>query len=314
RPSIALTLTPGEAHDSTACGVLMEERDSDPGILLADRGYDSDAMRQDMRDRGGQPEIPTKRNRRIQHSVQRPLYALRNRIERCINRLELPPRRHTLRPHRQQPPRLCPTRRHPPMDQLCPRDLGAPPCSASRAAQRGAHPVDRRRVAGRDGQDGMAAIEGRRQRGGEAGAAHLPARDAVEQGGEAFALGRPLQGEDAQRPASGLRKRGQRGPLQRGPEIRPGGQAEGAARIADAVAIGANAEGAGRGGVGHPASLPRGARGGEGNGAGPSASPFQPSGPFSPPPGRRGGAAGAARSASPARWRRCRPARRARGR
>lgn len=66
----------------------MEERDSDPGILLADRGYDSDVIRQDVRDRGGQPEIPTKRNRHIQHSVQQPLYALRNRIERCINRLK----------------------------------------------------------------------------------------------------------------------------------------------------------------------------------------------------------------------------------
>jgi transposase len=52
--------------------------------LLADCGYDSDVIRQDVRDRGGQPEIPTKRNRR----VQQPLYALRNRIERCINRLK----------------------------------------------------------------------------------------------------------------------------------------------------------------------------------------------------------------------------------
>jgi transposase len=66
----------------------MEERDSDPGILLADRGYDSDVIRQDVRDRGGQPEIPSRRNRRIQHSVQRPLYARRFRIERCINRLK----------------------------------------------------------------------------------------------------------------------------------------------------------------------------------------------------------------------------------
>jgi transposase len=66
----------------------MKERGSDPRILLKDRGYDSDAIRQDVRDRGGQPEIPTKRNRRIQHSVQRPSYALRNRIERCINRLK----------------------------------------------------------------------------------------------------------------------------------------------------------------------------------------------------------------------------------
>ena len=35
---------PGEAHDSTAYVDLLEERDSDPGILLADRGYDSDAI------------------------------------------------------------------------------------------------------------------------------------------------------------------------------------------------------------------------------------------------------------------------------
>jgi transposase len=66
----------------------MEEQDSDPAIMLVDRGYDSDVIRQDVRDHGRQPEIPTKRNRHIQPSVLRPLYALRNRIERCINRLK----------------------------------------------------------------------------------------------------------------------------------------------------------------------------------------------------------------------------------
>ena len=85
---IGLTLTPGAAHDSTAYAELMNERDSDPGILLTDRGYDSDAIRRSIQDRGGQPEIPTKRNRRVQHSVRRPVYALRNRIERCVNRLK----------------------------------------------------------------------------------------------------------------------------------------------------------------------------------------------------------------------------------
>ena len=83
-----MLLTPGEAHDSTAYGDLMAERDSDPDVLLGDRGYDSDAIRQDVRTRGGTPEIPTKKNRRVQHSVNRPLYALRNRIERFINRLK----------------------------------------------------------------------------------------------------------------------------------------------------------------------------------------------------------------------------------
>jgi transposase len=34
------------------------------------------------------PEIPTKRNRHVQHSVSCPLYALRSRIECFINRLK----------------------------------------------------------------------------------------------------------------------------------------------------------------------------------------------------------------------------------
>lgn len=56
--------------------------------MLADKGYDSDPIRQDPRDRGAVPEIPAKRNRHVQHSVSRPLYALRSRIECFINRLK----------------------------------------------------------------------------------------------------------------------------------------------------------------------------------------------------------------------------------
>ena len=85
---IGVILTPGEAHDSTAYEDLMAERDSDPEIMLGDRGYDSDAIRDDVRARGGRPEIPTKRNRLIQHCVDRATYAMRNRIERFINRLK----------------------------------------------------------------------------------------------------------------------------------------------------------------------------------------------------------------------------------
>ena len=81
-------LTPGQAHDATAYADLMDERDSDPGVLLADRGYDSGAIRQDARDRGATPEIPTKRNRKVQHSVDRRLYALRSWIKCFIDRLK----------------------------------------------------------------------------------------------------------------------------------------------------------------------------------------------------------------------------------
>jgi len=66
----------------------MDEYDAGPDVMLADQGYDSDAIRDDVRARGGQPEIPTKKNRRAQHSVNHTLYATRNRIERFFNRLK----------------------------------------------------------------------------------------------------------------------------------------------------------------------------------------------------------------------------------
>lgn len=81
-------MTAGQEADCSNYDALMEARDSDPGIMLADKGYDSDPIRQDLRERGAVPEIPTKRNRRVQHSVSRPLYALRSRIECFINRLK----------------------------------------------------------------------------------------------------------------------------------------------------------------------------------------------------------------------------------
>jgi transposase len=86
--AIGVVLSAGEAHDITAYDGLMEQRDSDPGAMLADKGYDSDAIRQDLRDRGATPEIPTKRNRKVQYSVSKPLYALRSRIECFIGHLK----------------------------------------------------------------------------------------------------------------------------------------------------------------------------------------------------------------------------------
>lgn len=81
-------MTAGQEADCSNYDALMEARDSDPAIMLGDKGYDSDPIRRDLRDRGAVPEIPTKRNRRVQHSVSRSLYALRSRIECFINRLK----------------------------------------------------------------------------------------------------------------------------------------------------------------------------------------------------------------------------------
>lgn len=66
----------------------MAERDANPKVMLADKGYDTDDIRGELRARGAAPEIPTKRNRRLQYTVNRPVYAMRNQIERFFNKLK----------------------------------------------------------------------------------------------------------------------------------------------------------------------------------------------------------------------------------
>ncbi len=57
-------------------------------VLLADRGYDSDKIRETLEARDIVLVIPTKRNRKVQTKIDDYIYALRNRIERCINKLK----------------------------------------------------------------------------------------------------------------------------------------------------------------------------------------------------------------------------------
>jgi transposase len=55
-----------------------------PKVLLADKGYDADFIREDMERRGGTAMIPTRRNRLIQWPVDAAIYALRNMVERWL--------------------------------------------------------------------------------------------------------------------------------------------------------------------------------------------------------------------------------------
>ena len=83
---IGVVITPGQAHDVTAFPALMQEINLDPEQMLGDKGYDSEAVRQEIEQRGGEAAIPSIATRKIQHAVNKALYALRNRIERFINR------------------------------------------------------------------------------------------------------------------------------------------------------------------------------------------------------------------------------------
>ena len=64
----------------------MQEIDRGPEQMLGDKGYDSEAVRNNIEERGSEAAIPSTATRKVQHAVDKALYALRNRIERFFNR------------------------------------------------------------------------------------------------------------------------------------------------------------------------------------------------------------------------------------
>ena len=78
----------GEAHEVKGYDALMELHDINPGRLLGDKGYDSDDIRNDLADRGIEPVIPPRSNRKTPIEYDREAYKRRNLIERCVNRLK----------------------------------------------------------------------------------------------------------------------------------------------------------------------------------------------------------------------------------
>lgn len=61
----------------------MQEVDcDDPEQMLGNKGYDSEAVRNDIEQRVGEAAISSTATRKILHAVAKALYALRNRIER----------------------------------------------------------------------------------------------------------------------------------------------------------------------------------------------------------------------------------------
>jgi len=85
---IAAEITGGEVSDYKGYDLVMDAEAPDPKVFIADKGYDSDGVRADIEDRGGVPVIPMRRGRKIQIAIDDFIYALRNRIERCFNRLK----------------------------------------------------------------------------------------------------------------------------------------------------------------------------------------------------------------------------------
>jgi transposase len=84
---IALKLTEGQAHDGRSAADMLDGL-SDGDTLLADRAYDSDALRQTLAERGAWANIKPMPNRKRKPVFSAFLYRYRNLVERFFNKLK----------------------------------------------------------------------------------------------------------------------------------------------------------------------------------------------------------------------------------
>ena len=85
---LTFDVTGGEVHEVKGYDALMELHDVNPDIILGYKGYDSDEIRNDLMDRGIEPVIPPRSNRKTPIEYDPEAYKRRNLVERCVNRLK----------------------------------------------------------------------------------------------------------------------------------------------------------------------------------------------------------------------------------
>ena len=79
-------VTAGQVGDITQAPALLEGQSGD--AVLADKAYDSNALRETIADMGAEAVIPSNRTRKIIIPHDEVAYKHRNRIERCFNRMK----------------------------------------------------------------------------------------------------------------------------------------------------------------------------------------------------------------------------------
>ena len=84
---IQLLITPGQAHDLTATDALLADLKRGT-ILIADKAYDADRLRQHLKARGAIANIPNMIRRKRRFRWKKALYRQRNLIERFFNKLK----------------------------------------------------------------------------------------------------------------------------------------------------------------------------------------------------------------------------------
>ena len=83
---LRFVLTPGQTADSPQAAKLLAGRSG--SAVLADRAYDSNALRALIASMKAQAVVPSTRSRKRPIPHDRTVYKLRNRIERCFGRMK----------------------------------------------------------------------------------------------------------------------------------------------------------------------------------------------------------------------------------
>lgn len=84
---IRLKLTEGQAHDGRSAADMLDGL-GEGQILLADRAYDSDGLRNALHDRGAWANVKPMPNRRNVPAFSSFLYRYRNLVERFFSKLK----------------------------------------------------------------------------------------------------------------------------------------------------------------------------------------------------------------------------------
>jgi transposase len=84
---IAIKLTQGQAHDGKSASDLLDRLGAGQ-ILLADRAYDSDALRESLAQRGAWANVKPRSRRVNVPAFSAFLYRYRNLVERFFNKLK----------------------------------------------------------------------------------------------------------------------------------------------------------------------------------------------------------------------------------
>jgi transposase len=79
-------LTAGQRHDNLTAKALLEGFQAE--AVLADRAYDNNDLRRTIAGMNAEAVIPSTRSRKVPIPHDEECYRLRNRIERCFNKLK----------------------------------------------------------------------------------------------------------------------------------------------------------------------------------------------------------------------------------